>query len=638
MKAINLSELFGQKIFRIPDYQRGYSWEHKQLSELWDDIQEIPFKETEFRPHYTGTIYVEASEPLDSERWLSGTTFFSVVDGQQRLTTISILLYELLKRSGAGYCNEESNDLKKAYLYKPNLTGESKIYRFSYSPSDRNQSYLLNKIFEDENIIFDQSHYNLYSKNLAYAKNFFAEKIGHIEHSEREILFRKITTALRFDFREIEKDLDVQAVFETMNNRGKSLSTLEKLKNRLMHLCEKLPSPTEDRKNLRERINQSWGVIYGWLARNPENILDEDEFLSAHLSLLRTPKEAVFSEKLAEGKLFEMFCNRPEQYENEIGSKEEKVTFEKIQSYIQSLSSFAPKWYEVHNSKIKQLNKILLLNRGKEIRIFLTQLISHSLTVVQLIELLNKLEAIFFRNRIQGIGVIDERTFASWARELFRAEYTISEILERMDNLLRISVPTANMVQFFSGLYNYERGTKGFHRWGNLKYFLFEYEDYLKKIFAETNDKVTLEDFESTTIEHIIPQHFIENWHEKVNEVSISLKTEHIHHGVKVMLNTLGNLTILKNGKNSSLGNRSWEQKRHRFQTGSYNEIQIARYEVWNRTSICNRGEEMLRFLVSKIPGLALQSFDIDTILYSDQKTKAAIKDGLKLVEEVILE
>ncbi|MDD3358443.1 MAG: DUF262 domain-containing protein [Parabacteroides sp.] len=41
MAAINLSELFNNKIFRIPDYQRGYAWSEKQLTELWDDIDEI---------------------------------------------------------------------------------------------------------------------------------------------------------------------------------------------------------------------------------------------------------------------------------------------------------------------------------------------------------------------------------------------------------------------------------------------------------------------------------------------------------------------------------------------------------------------------------------------------------------------
>ena len=82
MSANNLSELFNQRIFRIPDYQRGYAWEDKQLSELWDDLDEIAEVDGELKKHYTGTIYLEETQPTADEKWLSGVKFFNVVDGQ----------------------------------------------------------------------------------------------------------------------------------------------------------------------------------------------------------------------------------------------------------------------------------------------------------------------------------------------------------------------------------------------------------------------------------------------------------------------------------------------------------------------------------------------------------------------------
>ncbi|RQO77807.1 hypothetical protein DBR40_07475 [Pedobacter sp. KBW01] len=630
MKAINLSELFGQKIFRIPDYQRGYAWEDKQLGELWDDITDIPLGENEYRSHYTGTIYVEDCKPTESENWLTGVSFFSVVDGQQRLTTISILLHVLIKHAGLGYCNESKADLEKAYLYKSNISGESRVYRFCYFPEDKNQPFLLNRIFEYPKAVYDESHYNSYSKNLKVAKDFFEEKIVDMDHATREILFTKVTTALKFDFRAIEKDLDVQAVFETMNNRGKSLSTLEKLKNRLMHLTEKLSSPKEDCKSLRQAINTSWGIIYTWLAKNPDQILDEDVFLSAHLSLFRTPKDAVFSEKLAEDKVFQMFCNRSEQYEmKENGTKEAPVSYIKIQDYIQKLAQFAPRWHEIYNAKLIEINKILLLNGSKEMRIFLTQLIALHESDEQLLDMLDKIERIMFRNRIQGIGLIDERTFATWARELYNGEVEISEIQDRLINLINVEVPAVNMVHFFNYAYGYERGAKGFHRWSTLKYFLFEYEAYLKKRFKETGNKVDLSDYDETTIEHIIPQHYQDNWSTEMEEVTQNLTEQHAYHGTKVMLNTLGNLTILKGGKNASLGNKSWDEKRKRFQSGSYNEIDIAINPVWNRETISKRGADMLGFMVSKIHGLSLTPAEMEQILFSNEDICAAIRDGI---------
>jgi hypothetical protein len=251
---------------------------------------------------------------------------------------------------------------------------------------------------------------------------------------------------------------------------------------------------------------------------------------------------------------------------------------------------------------------------------------------------LDKLERIMFRNRIQGIGVIDERSFASWAREIYTDGILSNEILTRFINHINIAVPAANMVNYFNGLYGYERGAKGFHRWHTLKYFLFEYEQHLKDVFNETNDKVSLSDYESTTIEHVIPQEYDLNWAEQIAEVSCNLTEQHSYHGIKVVLNTLGNLTILKDGKNSSLGNRGWGIKRDRFQTGSYNEIDIARNENWNRETISKRGEDMLRFLVTKIHGLNFQSSDIENILFSNPSICSAIRDGKTIEQQTAIE
>ncbi|CAN1494992.1 Domain of unknown function DUF262 [Flavobacteriaceae bacterium] len=252
MSANNLSELFNQRIFRIPDYQRGYAWEEKQLSEFWDDLDEIAEVEGELKKHYTGTIYLEQTQPTADEKWLCGVKFFNVVDGQQRLTSISILLFELLKVADKGYCEESKEDLIKTFVSKSNSTGGSKVYKFSYSATDKNYNFILHSIFEDNKIVLQPNHQNHYTKNLSEAKTFFSTKISSLTHEQREILFKKLTTSLQFDIRTIEKDLDVQAVFETMNNRGKPLSTLEKLKNRLIYLTEKLDVAAEDKGSLRK--------------------------------------------------------------------------------------------------------------------------------------------------------------------------------------------------------------------------------------------------------------------------------------------------------------------------------------------------------------------------------------------------
>jgi uncharacterized protein with ParB-like and HNH nuclease domain len=617
MAAINLFELFNGKIFRIPDFQRGYAWEEKQLQELWDDIEEISDENGEFKKHYTGTIYLEEITAPENEKWLSAVKFYAVVDGQQRLTTLSILLFELLKASGSGYNGESTEDLRKTYLSKTNSSGNSTIYKFCYSETDNNYTFLLRNIFENKSFILQNNKLNLYTKNLLFAKDFFAKKIDNLSHSEREIIFKKLTASLQFDIRTIEKDLDVQAVFETMNNRGKPLSTLEKLKNRLIYLSEKLNCVKEDKKNLRNKINDAWGKIYSCLAQNPDSILDEDIFLSAHLSLYRKPKESVFSEKIAEEKVFKMFCNKSEKFDkDESGYKEPPVSYGKIEDYIIKLSEAAPIWYLIHNSNSIILKKLLLLNSSKELKVFLLALLIKS-TEESKDSILFKLEKILFRNRT--IWLFDERTVATWGRNIYNEEESIDEIKNTIEELIQTPIINQNLIQNMNNYFTYTKGAKGFHRWGTLKYFLFEYEEYLKEKFKETKDKLSIDDFETTTIEHVIPQQFWDNWGVVVNSFTTGIDENEVPLAHKILINTLGNLTILKNGKNSSLGNLGWNDKKSRFSTGSYNEIDISKNAEWTKNEIFKRGIEMLLFLESKITGLTFTKEEMKKMLFYEE-------------------
>ncbi len=614
MKAINLNELFNTRIFRIPDYQRGYAWEEKQLSELWDDLDEIGVNNGELRKHYTGTIYLEETQPNDIEKWLTDVKFYNVVDGQQRLTTISILLYELLKATEIGYAEKNKKKLLETFISESNMSGESKVYKFSYSLIDKNYNFLLHSIFEDSKVVLNHDYQNLYTKNLTEAKKYFSVKISQLNDKEKDILFKKITTALQFDIRIIEKDLDVQAVFETMNNRGKLLSTLEKLKNRLIYLTVKLSSPDESKKVLRKKINEAWGKIYTCLAQNPDTILDEDIFLSAHLSLYRKPKEAVFSEKVAEEKVFQMFCNKSEKFDkDESGEKEPLVSYNKIEDYIIKLSEAAPIWYKIHNSQSLILKKILLLNSGKEIKVFLLALLLKS-EEENLKQVFINLEKILFRNGT--LGFFDERRTAKWGWEIYSDEVNLDGINQMITGLIQKPISTPDLISQMNNLFTYVNGNKGFHRWGILKYFLFEYEEILKKRSKETDDKINIDNYEDTSIEHIIPQDFKENWSEVVYNFANGIEDEKKYLAYKILINTLGNLTILKGPKNSSLGKKGWDEKKNRFSTGSYNEIVISKYTNWTKKEIMERGIDMLSFLENKIDGLKFTEEEKNKVLF----------------------
>ena len=97
----SLSQIFQNKLFRIPDYQRGYAWLDQQLRDFWEDLINLQPD----RYHYTGLLSMKElsrkeAKKLDQEdQWLleSGFKPYHIVDGQQRLTTFVILLNEIIE-------------------------------------------------------------------------------------------------------------------------------------------------------------------------------------------------------------------------------------------------------------------------------------------------------------------------------------------------------------------------------------------------------------------------------------------------------------------------------------------------------------------------------------------------------------
>ena len=94
----SLDSLFKEKIFRIPDYQRGYAWQHEQLKDFWEDLINL----SSDRSHYTGVLtlkLIPQSEVAENstEYWLVDDSYkvLHIVDGQQRLTTFIIFLQAL---------------------------------------------------------------------------------------------------------------------------------------------------------------------------------------------------------------------------------------------------------------------------------------------------------------------------------------------------------------------------------------------------------------------------------------------------------------------------------------------------------------------------------------------------------------
>lgn len=120
MASIKIKDFFNGKFFEIPKYQRGYAWEIQNIRELFDDIIESIESNSN---HYIGTIVLSKSED-DEEKYF-------VVDGQQRITTITLIISALIK----GLAEKDSSYYERFYLKEEN--------RYRISPLNRDKKYFV---------------------------------------------------------------------------------------------------------------------------------------------------------------------------------------------------------------------------------------------------------------------------------------------------------------------------------------------------------------------------------------------------------------------------------------------------------------------------------------------------------------
>ena len=352
-KLRSLNHIFTNRVFRIPDYQRGYSWGTAQLEDFWQDLLNIK----DHKIHYTGLLTVEAvsyKEALQKEQWQNDlwmieedadSTAYYVIDGQQRLTTSIILINEILSKLTE---DQSINNKAKSYwvdkfLYQS--VGEGyQSYLFGYERDNPSDEYFKTKILNQKSMSADKvAERTLYTSNLTTAKEFFIEHLNSLEFVELEKLFKRLINKFRFNFYEIDDELDVFVTFETMNNRGKPLSNLELLKNRLIYLSTLLETDEVSRQRLRQNINEAWKTVYEYLGRNEKRRMPDDDFLKNHWIMY-------YKYDRKESNVYAKFLLNKVFTPDRANSGELKAP--EIQAYLDSLAKAVKSWFFMHNPEL----------------------------------------------------------------------------------------------------------------------------------------------------------------------------------------------------------------------------------------------------------------------------------------------
>jgi len=514
MALKTLTEVFSQSFFRIPDYQRGYCWNENELNDLWIDLERLRSDAL----HFTGTIILQNLNRDeindDVERWIEEIDldffFFDeteqkwniklpnqriykpyyIVDGQQRLTTLVILLKciaEQLKEIGKVNLAKEVEQLFIFEEYQQN-----KLYFFGYEKDIPCHQWMIDKIYNSE--VENPEPESYYTHKLDFAKSFFRNKLRENDDFKFiESLYSKICNQLKFHIYELDKGINVSMVFETLNNRGKSLSTLEILKNRLVYLVDQIhPNHSAE---LRRAIVLAWQEIYQNLGSDAK-LLDDDEFLRAHWIVYFSDlhKENFTNEKFKQYKsylldTFFVFDN----YRN--------LTIDKIKGYLNSISEASKYWIKIKNPTNEKVDnttvnfwqqKINTLKKdggGFFEPIILASYLVSDITVNQRVELLKGIEEYIY----VVFSICNFRSnysrehFYKMASEFyFKGSQFLDNVLTEIHNKKQNSYSDD---RFHTNIHDNPQNTEAFKSWKGLDYLLVEYEYNLSNEIKDGNFK-----------------------------------------------------------------------------------------------------------------------------------------------------
>jgi uncharacterized protein with ParB-like and HNH nuclease domain len=547
-RTSNFSDLIGNgKIYRVPTFQRDYSWREENWEDLWQDIQML--YENPDSSHYMGAIVLQSSKRSDTE--------FTIIDGQQRLVTISILaiaiiekIQTLIDRGEESEANKERQRLlKSGYLSNkdPGSLKESSKLILNENNDSFYQSRLIN-FRHLRNLRSLTKSNQLLWKAFQY---FFdsLEKFPPVVSSGEELaIFLTDTVAKRLLFIQInvEDELNAYTVFETLNARGIELSSTDLLKNYLFSLFQ---GPDD----LREGQRQWRGII------DTVTMEKFPEFLRYYLSLTRT--------RVRRERLFKRIRESIQNAESAFQLLEQLEEYSSLfialdnpnDEFWRDTPDNVPYIREIELFGVKQAYPVLFSAHNK----FSTEDFTRLLRLVCIISFRYTIVSSLNPNELEGI-------YNKIAISINHNEITIPR--QVFENLRSIYVKDDKFWQDFSIL---SISTKG-HKKKLVRYILWKLEmDEL----ARSN--LTEDGF---SIEHILPESPSDKWCDDFRDDEIELMTYR-----------LGNLIPLEVNLNRQIGNQDYLDKQKIYQQSVYALARNIVAEEWTPNTIAKRQEHLAR-------------------------------------------
>lgn len=549
--TVNLNEVFANgKKYRVPIFQRDYSWQEENWDELWEDIVAV---KRHGHPHYMGAIVLQAL----------GQDSYTVIDGQQRLATLSILalaviqrLQDLIDEGNEPEQNKERKELNVSRYVRAkdevSLHYSSKLFL-----NENNDSFYQTSLVnlqkpinlhrqKDSNKLLWRAFEYFYGK----VKDYFGVEVS----GEGLAAFIRDQVAEKMLFIQIlvEDELNAYTVFETLNARGLELTTTDLLKNYLLSLSS---TSDLDQKIAKEQWERIVRIIdldafpkflrYYWNSRN--------EFVTKE-RLFKALRGTVIKKDEAFGLLNELEQTAGVYAALEDSNDDLWAGNKDIRKHILELKLF----------NVTQCYPLLLVAYEK-------------LSIPEFERILRACVVISFRYNVIGgqNPKVQEGVYNKVARKIFTRAFTKAAQVER--ELKEVYLSDEEFVPAFS--------TKTFNAKRSrtlVRYILYSLENQLASTAYNYED-----DF--GTIEHILPENPGIEWEQ-------FFKPEEQTN----FMFRLGNYTLLEAGKNNTeCQNDLFSEKLPIYQTSKYLITNRISYPEWTPSQVRSRQEQMAKWAKS---------------------------------------
>ena len=542
--------------YEVPHFQRDYSWTETEWAELWEDISDL-FEAGAEPTHYMGYLVLETAD----------NRHFNIIDGQQRITTLSIMILAVinclreLKDEGLDVDNntqriEQFQNSYIGYLDPVSLVSQSKLKL--NSNNDRfYQSYLVRGDSSSDHGL------NASEKEMQKAFDWFRrhikERFGMTDASGKKLaeFLDALVDKLFFTVITVNDQLNAYKVFETLNARGVHLSATDLLKNHLFSIIDSAGG----HKTEMDSMESMWKNIVGIL---------ENENFTDFLYVFWNSRNL----KVRKAKLFKTIRE---------DIKNKGAAFD----LLRDLDKFAPIYVALKDPQDGLWN-------DKE---------KSSLRALKIFGVLQPLPMLMacydkfhaegksdFAGILRNIVVLSMRYNIICNLQANRQEIVYNNIAyavsngtystpQDVTNALRELYPDDST---FRSAFADKQATGSTRNNKRMRYLLFEIERKHSGKALDINDAIY-------SVEHILPKQPCEAW----PKIDASKRER--------MTNRIGNLTLLETKKNRNLSNAAYSKKRKIYKDSEFKMTQkvAERYDVWDEESIESRQKQMAKTATS---------------------------------------